>query len=548
MLKVENVSFGFPDKDLYEKISFSLEEGTHAAFIGTNGTGKSTLIQMILHGDDYLYDGKIILSPEHRIGYVSQFSAVEPEDERTVMHYMSEPFIAQQETINRICAEMESGENIEELMEAYQEAWDLFCAMDGDNYEVNIKKELKIAGLEALVDMPIRNISSGEFKLVQIIREMITFPGLLIMDEPDTFLDFENVNALRDLINQHKGTLLVITHNRYLLNYCFDKILHLENQELQEFDGTYQEYQYMLLETKVTEQELHAEEMEEIKRNEKIVEKMRALATYMDNASHGRALHARVTYLKRLEERQTPSPFVHIPQPDIALHTEEPLEGVVLTAKDYALSYDEMLLEGVNFEIQAGEKVAIVGANGTGKSSLLREIVANNNAGLALAEGVQVGFLSQTPGETLEITKETEKMSGGEKTLFQLERLGKGTHNLLLLDEPTSHLDTYAQEVLENAMCDYEGTILLVSHDYYTIANVVDYVLLIEDKTIRKVSARKFRKMMYAEHFDVKQVEIEQKRREVKRNIERALLREDTKSARANLEKLDDILQDKKLP
>ena len=216
MLTVKDLSYGFPQKDLYNKISFSVEDGQHAVLIGTNGTGKSTLIEMLREPQEYLYDGKIQLAPGQRVGYVSQFSIRDEKADVTVFDYISEPFVKKQDEINRICAEMEHAENMDELMEQYQDAWDMFTAMDGDNYEVNIKKQLKLAGLEKAADLNVAELSGGEFKLVQIIREMITRPALLIMDEPDAFLDFSNINALRDLINGHKGTMLVVTHNRYL--------------------------------------------------------------------------------------------------------------------------------------------------------------------------------------------------------------------------------------------------------------------------------------------------------------------------------------------
>ena len=219
MLKVTDLSYEFPQKDLYHKISFSVEDGQHCVLIGTNGTGKSTLIRILAHPDEYLYDGKIEMEANQRIGFVNQFLNLAEEEDCSVFSYIKEPFDIQQKKIDDICKEMETGENIEALMEQYQEAWDLFTAMDGDNCEVNIKKQLKLAGLEKLENLQMRELSGGECKLIEIIRQMLVKPSLLIMDEPDAFLDFENVNALRDLINAHKGTLLVITHNRYLLNY-----------------------------------------------------------------------------------------------------------------------------------------------------------------------------------------------------------------------------------------------------------------------------------------------------------------------------------------
>lgn len=579
MLKIENLSYGFPQKDLYSKISFTVEEGEHCAFIGTNGTGKSTLIQMILNPDEYIYEGKIIVDNNHRIGYVSQFSQLDDKQEMTVFDYISEPFVNQQSDINRICEEMEQGENMDALMEEYQNAWDAFTAMDGDNYEINIRKQLKTAGLSKFEHTNVNDLSGGEFKLVQIIREMMTYPGLLIMDEPDVFLDFENLNALRDLINGHKGTLLVITHNRYLLNHCFNKIVHLENMEVQEFEGNYIEYNFALLMKKIELQELSVKAQEEIDRNQKLVDHLRNRATMVDNATRGKQLKARVSLLERLEARKIKAPFVEIPQPEIIFHTSRELENAdsfVLSVKNYSLSFDEQLLEEVSFEIGAKDKVAIVGGNGTGKTTLLRDIMKKTSKAIKLSPEVEIAYLSQLQGDTLVedktiletmyelgfemqqevfsylkpygftedmLTQKIHSLSGGEKNLLQIAIISHGDANLLLLDEPTSHLDTYSQISLEKALGEYNGAVLMVSHDFYTIANCVDYVLYVEDKTIRKVSGRKFRKMIYANHFDKDYLEKEQKKKEVENQISRFLKAGNFEDAKKYGQQLEEIIE-----
>lgn len=574
MIKAENLSYSFPHKELYNQISFTLEDDVHCAFIGTNGTGKSTLVNMILHSDEYLYDGKLIIDVPGRIGYVSQFYNVE-EKEVTVFDYLSEEFVRLQNRINQICDAMGTAEDLEALMEEYQVALDEFNAIDGDFYESNIHKQLKVAGLSGYENQSLASLSGGEFKLVQVIREMMISPKFIIMDEPDVFLDFWHLNALRDLINSHKGTLLVITHNRYLLNHCFNKILHLENTEMQEFDGNYVDYNFALLQMKIEQQELAAADMEEIERNRKIVERLRNSATAIDSATRGRSLHARVSLLERLEARKTKSPFVDIKQPEILLHTEELPEGeTVLEVEDYNVSFDREIMEHVSFSLQAGEKVAIVGPNGTGKTTLLRDIRRGENPAVNLGENVKMAYLSQIHGEVFDekatvlknfedagfdtdeqvteylktygfekelVYSPVEELSGGEKNLLQLAKISRTRANLLLLDEPTSHLDTYSQLALEEAIRSYKGTVLMVSHDFYTVAGCVDYVLLTENKGLRKVSMRKFRKMIYADHFDRDYLEYEQKKKELENRIAFLLQAgkyEDAKKVSENLEQL----------
>ena len=578
MITAEKLSFSYPTKELYKDISFTLEDGQHCAFIGSSGTGKSTLVDIIMHPEKYLYDGKLIMEPNMRIGYVSQFSQLDDSKEITVFDYLAEEFVKVQAEMDTICDQMATADDLEPLMEQYQNVMDLFDSMDGHNYASNILKQLGIADLAKHQDLPISKLSGGEFKLVQIIKEMLLSPALLIMDEPDVFLDFARLNALCDLINGHKGTLLVITHNRYLLNHCFNKILHLENTEIQEFDGRYIDYNFYLLQKKIELMELAAADTEEIERNQKIVDKLRKDATIHTSAAKGRALNARVSLLERLEARRIKEPFVEIKEPDIVLHTEQVPEedSTVLTVTDYSAVFEETILKDVNFEIKAGEKVAIIGSNGTGKTTLLRDIYKNNNPAIKISEGINVAFLSQMIGEMLDesktvqdeffdagfatydeirehlskycfkdeiLTQRIGSLSGGEKNLLQLAKIEKSDANFLLLDEPTSHLDTYSQTALESAVADYNGTVLMISHDFYTITNCADSLLLIEDGTIRKLSTRKFRKMIYANHFDKDYLQMEDKKKQIEAKISKALQSRDFETAKILSEELDQIIQ-----
>ena len=406
---------------------------------------------------------------------------------------------------------------------------------------------------------------------------MLNTPDLMIMDEPDVFLDFENLNALKNLINSYKKTMLVITHNRYLLNHCFNKIIHLENMELQEFDGRYIDYNLSLLQTKIEMQEMAIADEEEIARNEALIEVLREKATYNAEASRGRALKARVKIQERLEANRIKAPFVDIKQPYINLTTNNEIEeAVALKVEDLNISFDDVLLENANFEIKSTDKVAIVGTNGVGKTTLLKEIFKNNNKAIEINEDIEMSYLSQMQGEAINesntilqefydvgfetygeirryvgrygfdadiLTQRIESLSGGEKNILQLAKVSASKANMLLMDEPTSHLDIYSQVALEKAIADYKGAILMVSHDYHFIVNCVDYVLLIEDKSIRKMSMRKFRKMIYANHFDKDYLAMEEKKKSVELKIATALRDTDFEKARTLSEELEEIVK-----
>ncbi|CEO10615.1 ABC-F family ATP-binding cassette domain-containing protein [Paraclostridium sordellii] len=577
MIKIDNLSYSFPQRDLYNKVSFTLEDGQHCAFIGASGSGKSTLIDIIMDPEKYMFDGNLEMDPNLRIGYVSQFSQLDKIKEITVFEYIAQEFIKLQDEIASICSEMENSTDIDALLEKYQEALDAFDAIDGDDYESNINKKLNVANLAKHKDKMISELSGGEFKLIQVIKEMLNNPDLMIMDEPDVFLDFENLNALKDLINSHKKTILVITHNRYLLNHCFNKIIHLENTELQEFDGRYIDYNFALLQTKIELQEMAIADEEEIARNEALIEILREKATYNAEASRGRALKARVKIQERLEAKRIKAPFVDIKQPYINLETNNEIEETIaLEACDFGVSFDEVLLENVNFEIKSTDKVAIVGTNGVGKTTLLKEIFKNNNESIKINENIKLAYLSQMQSEVVNesntilqefydvgfetygeirkyvsrygfdsdiLTQKIESLSGGEKNILQLAKVSASKANMLLMDEPTSHLDIYSQMALEKAIADYKGAILMISHDYHFIVNCADYVLLIEDKTVRKMSMRKFRKMIYANHFDKDYLQIEEKKKAVEMEIASALKDTDFERAKILSTKLEELIK-----
>ena len=567
MIKVENLSYSFPQKDLYNNISFTLEDGQHCAFIGASGSGKSTLADILMNPENYLFDGTLEIHPDCRIGYVSQFSHLDKTKEISVFEYIGEKYSNLQNEMALICTEMETSRDTDALLEKYQQAADAFDAMNGDNFESSLDKKLSLANLIQHKNKMVSELSGGEFKLIQVIKEMLTSPDVIIMDEPDVFLDFENLTALKDLINTHKGIMLVITHSRYLLNHCFNKIVHLENMDLRQFDGKYSDYNFSLLQSKIEQQELADAYTAEIERNEILSVKLRSAATNNSESSCGKALKARVKILERLEADRITAPFADMKQPDIRLFTDESMEETLaLQVRNYCVSFDDILLENVNFVIKSTDKVALIGPNGAGKTTLLRAIYQNNDRTIEIHEGIKAAYLSQLQGEMLcesntiqeeffdagfktideirayvanygfgqeMMDQKITSLSGGERNILQLAKISAGQASLLLLDEPTSHLDSYSQTALEKAIKDYNCAVLMISHDYYSIVSCMDYVLIIEDKTVRRMSIKNFRKMIYASHFDRDYAELDQKKKSVEMKIAMAL--KNTDFARAKI-------------
>ena len=578
MINAEKLTFGFSSTPLFQNISFQLEDNCHCAMIGSNGTGKTTLMNLIREPENYIFEGKLTLDGAGRIGYVSQFALRDGDQSVTVYDYLCRDFLDLEQAIGDVCLEMESAEDMDALMERYQDLLDESDAVDADNHEINILRQLKLAELEQKASLELEKLSGGELKLVQIIRQMLRRPGLLIMDEPDVFLDFENLNGLRDLINAYKGTMLVVTHSRYLLAHCFDRIWHLENGDLQEYDGSFTEYSHSRLQKKIDSKLASLADEEEIRRINELVERIREDATEVIDPRLGRTLKGKVSYLNRLLDRQVKAPFVEIRQPQIRLPQveapEEPLE--LLRLDNYALSFEEKLLENVSFAVHAGEKVALVGANGTGKTSMLREIWKNQNPAIQFSEEAIPAFFSQLHAEILKeqntiyqefydigfgtpsqveeylenycfdpdsLGRKVGNLSGGEKNLLQLAKLAAGKANLLLLDEPSSHLDTFAQIALEDAIAAYPGAVLMVSHDFYTIVNCADTILLVENGSIRPMSARAFRKMIYKKHFSKDYLELELQKKDYETRIARSLEAGDCLEAQRLCDKLAVVVE-----
>lgn len=510
MIKFDHFSFGFPQKDLYEDINLEISTGDHLALIGSNGSGKSTLINLILHEEKYTYEGLIRKDDNIRIGYISQFVEHATMD-GNVSDFLAAPFKEILLKNDDLCLRMGQEDDLDLLYEEYQKVLDEIESIDAYNYESNISKALASANLSHLSERNIDQLSGGEYKLLFILRNMLLSPQLLIMDEPDVFLDFENLIALIKMINEYKGTLLVITHNRLLLTQCFNKIWNIEDKSIGEFIGSFPQYVRFMLETKIEVCE-HVRDFDEfIKKQEETANKIRHMAEMTMESNYGRNLKARASYIERLRKMRGDDPYLEDHDhnfkflfEDISAendtdkvsesNVEDKLGALEIKVENYTLQYDgdEALLKNVNLTIAPGEKVSIVGSNGTGKSSLLRDIYAL----LEKEYPDETGYFKQ-----IIESDDVLKLSGGERNLAQIEQLCNKSYKALILDEPTSHLDIYAQIELEKAIREYPGTVVMVSHDLFAVTSCSDRVLVIEDGTIREMTGRAYRKSIYKNYF-----------------------------------------------
>ena len=501
ILEIKDVTKRYPGVVALNHVSFEVAKGEVHALVGENGAGKSTMIKTIT-GAITPDEGKVIYEGK----------------EYTELN----PILSSQIGIEAIYQEFNLAPELtvqENIYMGTKVNQSIF--IDRKELAERTKKILKELNTNIDPNVRIKDLTVAYMQLVEIAKALAKNVKLLIMDEPDVFLDFENIIGLSKLINNYEGTIIAISHNRLLLSQCFNKILHLENMELQEFPGTFAEYNQAMLETKVQMAEQATKDAEWIAVQEKLIEKIRAEATYIDNPAKGRQLKARVSYLERLQARQCKNPFIENHGYDFTFPEVERPEDfdpenapVVISVKDYALSFDRELLKNVSFDIKAGEKVAIVGANGTGKSSMLKDIYESMKS-----DADRIGYYTQI------FDDDPEQLSGGERNIKQLRALCESDAEILFLDEPSSHLDTYAQIALEKAIKEYKGTVLMVTHDFYTVANCADRILLLENGTVREQSGRAYRKSIYKKYFESDIFEAERIRveREVRIN---ALLRD----------------------
>lgn len=578
MIRAHDLSFGFPQRELFQHLCFSLETGRHCALIGSNGSGKTSLARLLLEPERFTYEGTLRLETAGRVGFVRQFlQREEGEAACTVRQYLMADFDRLQQELESVCRELETAEEPEPLLERYQQLLDESQAMDADSCESSIARRLYQAGLTDKAELRLEQLSGGEYKLVQIIRQMLRRPALLVMDEPDVFLDFDNLAALAELIEHYPDTLLVVTHSRWLLNHCFDKIWHLENGTLAEYDGSFPAYDHYRLQAKLDRQIASRADAREVQRLETLVERLRDDATQVISPQKGRVLKGKVSQLNRMLARQSHAPYIEVRQPDIALPRAELVRGEepLLAVEGLTLGFDgKPLLEDVSFSLLPGEKVALVGPNGSGKSTLLRAI-RQGCPQVRLAPGVRMKQFSQlhqevffgegavwdtffeaglsTKGEIAahlekygfapeQLGQRVEQLSGGERNLLQLALLELGEADVLLLDEPSSHLDTFAQRALEEALAHWPGAVLMVSHDYYTVARCAQRVLLAEEGTVRPMSPRAFRKRIYRRHFDRELLLLEQQKQELESRITQCLLAEDCARAQELCDRLGDIV------
>lgn len=515
-VSLHDVTKSFGSEVIFSGVTAKIEDHDRIGLVGPNGTGKTTLLRVIcgeLEPDDG--PGEIARGSDLSIGYQKQNCGLTFEG--TIWQEMQSVFAdvyALERRMKELQGQMVAGDS-PALAEEYRRTEDSFLARDGYQIEVKIKTVLTGMGFaEHGFDKCVDKLSGGEQTRLAIAKLLLEAPSLLILDEPTNHLDFATLNWLEDYLSGYKGALLVVSHDRYFLDKLCNKIWELEDAALWEYKGNYTAYTKQREEQDARQKKLYEQQQAERAKLEDYV------ARNLVRASTTKMAQSRQKMLERLEP--VGKPRRRLKPPKIRLEFEtEPVKDV-LTVENLTIAVgsgekERVLLSDAEFNIQRGDKVAIIGPNGSGKTTLLRALLSAQppvTGRISWGRGVKRSYYDQgsdrldqsltvmdtmwkayprmyeTPLRTalgaMGLTGEDAyrlvgQLSGGERARLKLAMICLAGSNVLVLDEPTNHLDLPSKEVLQQALSEYEGTLIIVSHDRYLLDRVPNRIFAIEN-------------------------------------------------------------------
>ena len=518
ILACHHISKEYPENIVLRDITFHLEKGDKAAIVGINGAGKTTLLKIIV-GQETADEGSVSFERDCSFGYLAQNQDL--SSDRTIYEEVlsvKQYLIDMENQLSRYEKEMDSlkGEALTQTISAYTDLLHRFERENGYAYKGEVTGVLKGLGFTAEeYDQRIATLSGGQKTRVALSKLLVQKPDLIMLDEPTNHLDMNSIRWLETYLMNYRGTVLVVSHDRYFLDRTVTKILELENGNSMLFNGNYSVYAER--KKALREQQYHAwlNNQAEIRHQEEVIEKLRRF----NREKSIRRAESREKMLQKTEVLEKP---VEIRDDMHLVFTPCIKSGrEVLSVEDLAKSYGSKdLFSGISFKIRRGEHVALIGDNGTGKSTILgilNEIVPPDRGVIRLGTNVHIGYYDQehhvlhddkTVFEEIsdeypamnntqirsmlasflftgeEVFKRIGDLSGGEKGRVSLAKLMLSKANFLILDEPTNHLDLVSKDVLENALNSYEGTVLYVSHDRYFINRTASRILSLTQKVL----------------------------------------------------------------
>ncbi len=515
----QSVTKRYGAQTVLQDVSFRIASGEKVGLIGPNGSGKTTILR-ILMGLEPPSDGNAATARGARLGYVPQH--VDYDDDLSV----GDCLLMEHRRLTAELREQEqalaeaSGDELPKAMRGYQRARDAYDRIDGDTFAQRAEAMLDALGLPGRWEQKVGSLSGGEKNVLAMTEALLEEPDLLLLDEPANHLDYQGVAWLEDFLSRYKGALLIVSHNRYLLDRVVESILHLENAQIEHYQGNYSTYRANRLRKLVAQQEDYIANQKRLAQLEALVQRFADIARGNTDPAWGKRLRARRKQLEREREQAVDKPMVGSSAIKPDFQTEASRADIALQVRDYRKAFGDLLLfDGVDLNIQCGDRVALVGPNGCGKTTLLRDVVEHgawDHPSIRVGPSLSIGYCAQQqevldPDATIldQITstgrigkrdaygilarflfgyhdadKRVRDLSGGERNRLQLACLMVDRPNFLILDEPTNHLDINAREAVEEALADYEGTILVVSHDRYFLDKVVDRVIEVRDRRL----------------------------------------------------------------
>ena len=514
ILQANKIERSFAGEVLFDNISLQVDERDRIALVGKNGAGKSTLLK-ILVGEEEPTSGEINKKRDLSLSYLAQDSRFESSN--TIYDEMLHVFDDLRKT-EKSLRQMElamvekTGADLEKLMQDYDRLSEEFRQAGGFTYEADIRAILNGFKFdESMWQMKIEELSGGQNTRLALAKMLLEKPNLLVLDEPTNHLDIETIAWLENYLVNYSGALLIVSHDRYFLDKVATITLDLTKHSLDRYVGNYSSFVEQKEQKLLTEAKNYEKQQKEIAALEDFVNRNLVRASTTKRAQSRRK---QLEKMERLDKPEAGTKSAHM-----TFHSDKTSGNVVLTVEEAAVGYDNQILsEPINLDIRKMNAVAIVGPNGIGKSTLIKSIVGQIpfiKGEARFGANVEVGYYDQTQSKLtphnsvldelwndFKLTPEVEirnrlgaflfsgddvkktvgMLSGGERARLLLAKLSMENNNFLILDEPTNHLDIDSKEVLENALIDFDGTLLFVSHDRYFINRVATQVLELSEE------------------------------------------------------------------
>lgn len=514
ILQGNKIERSFSGDVLFDNINIQVDEKDRIALVGRNGAGKSTLLK-ILVGEEAPTSGEINTKRDLSLSYLAQDSRFESEN--TIFDEMLHVFDDVRSMESRLrkmemqMAEL-TGDVFDKLMSDYDRLSEEFRVKGGFTYEAEIKAILNGFKFdESMWQMKISELSGGQNTRLALAKMLLEKPELLVLDEPTNHLDIETIAWLENYLVNYQGALIIVSHDRYFLDKVATVTLDLTKHSLDRYVGNYSKFMDLKAEKLALEAKNYEKQAKEIAKLEDFVQRN------LVRASTTKRAQARRKQLEKMEHLDKPSAGQK--SANMTFHADKVSGNVVLTVTDAAIGYDDQILsEPINIDVKKFDAIAIVGPNGIGKSTLIKSIVGQIpfiKGTSTYGANVEVGYYDQTQSNLTrtntvldelwndfsttpeveirnrlgaflfsgdDVKKSVSMLSGGERARLLLAKLSMQNNNFLILDEPTNHLDIDSKEVLEDALIDFDGTLLFVSHDRYFINRVATKVLEISEE------------------------------------------------------------------